>query len=58
MRTRELSLTRGDSCPEFIYCVGAYSVDLEAGGLICFKALLDALYNYVYCSFEDKADVV
>ena len=25
--------------------------------LMCFKALLDALYNYVYCSFEDKADV-
>ena len=25
---------------------------------MCFKALLGALYNYVYCSFEDKADVV
>ena len=25
---------------------------------MCFKALLDTLYNYVYCSFEDKADVI
>ena len=56
MRTYELSLTRGNSCPEFIY-VGAYSVDLEAGGFDVL-ALLDALYNYVYCSFEDKGDVV